>query len=536
MGDRGELDDLDGLRELAELVAAGWKASASRATTAGRERAIMRLFGVGDLDRDGQPLAGRVVERYLASNPARLAGGIALPFSMAMVEYDLPPQELALNVASGAVDLGLEASLLEDPDRRAAATAQATALALAARDRVDANRTARLELRSLLGDAPRPWGAAMLLEPAIVDAVAEASRAITTGADVIAVEIPPGRELAQRAAGAGRRIEPWHPAPTSRGGLGTFDPGGPPVPAGSQRALRVLRRAVDEAAAERGAYVRLATWAPLLGAPEQAVVAGFERLDLVAADPVQEIVAGRIDPDRAMADHAFAYRLLARADAALLVSAGPLLVAPDLAAGMPSDAATRSGRALALQLAVCAFARGLGMPPDGILAGAIPDWTVDEPRAPACAAAEVDLRRQLLPDHPLGFVEPPRTGAASLAWWALVSALLPGAPSAGLVALRGPRADGALPALAATTRVASGLGNARGPSPLAGVALDHARAVVTIARATLEALLDRGWPAVLGGDGSAGEALGADAVASLVEPFDPLVVQAGEPPRPLVSA
>ena len=58
-----------------------------------------------------------------------LGGGIALPFAMALLEYDLEPQQLALDVASGAVDLALEAELLREPDRRAVAEAEATRLA-----------------------------------------------------------------------------------------------------------------------------------------------------------------------------------------------------------------------------------------------------------------------------------------------------------------------------------------------------------------------------------------------------------------------
>jgi hypothetical protein len=369
----------------------------------------------------------------------------------------------------------------------------------------------------------------------MVDAIAEAGRVIAGGADLVFVDVPPGRELTQRAADAGQRIKPWRPGPASRGGLGSLDPAGAPVPTGSQRGLAVLRGAVDEAGAERAAYVRLATVAPPLGAPEQAVVAAFERVDLVATDLAQEIVGGRIAPDRALADHAFAYRLLARAQASLVVGAGPLVVGPDLAAGIPSDPATRAGRALALQLAACAFARASGIAPERIIAGALPDWTVDEPRGPACAAAEVELRRQLLTDHPIAFMEPPGSRPGSPVWWALVAALLPHASRAALVLPRGDHDDRVLPPLAAMTHTAAALGDAHGPASLSGHALDHARMVVDVARSTLEALLEGGWSSIIGEAGQR-EALGPDTVALRSEPFDPLAPLAAEPGRPLVSA
>ena len=78
----------------------------------------------------------------------------------------------------------------------------------------------------------------------------------------------------------------------------------------------------------RRAYVRLATAAPALGAPEGAVVAAFERIDLLASDAMAEIVANAVEPDRALADHAFAHRLARRAGTMIIVGPGPLVVAP----------------------------------------------------------------------------------------------------------------------------------------------------------------------------------------------------------------
>ena len=108
--------------------------------------------------------------------------------------------------------------------------------------------------------------------------------------------------------------------------------------------------------------------------------------------------------------------------------AGPLLVAPDLASGVPSDPATRAGRALALQLLAVALARRDGLPPDAVVVGALPDWLVDEPDAPARAAAEIALRRALLPEHALAFVEPAAARRTRpRRWHAIVAALLPDA-------------------------------------------------------------------------------------------------------------
>ena len=179
-----------------------------------------------------------------------------------------------------------------------------------------------------------------------------------------------------------------------------------PAPSGSQRGLAEVRLAIDEAAAERRAYARLATAALPLAGPEQAVVAAFERVDIVDGDPIAEVVDGNVDPDRALADHAFAHRLLARSGSAVVLGAGPLVVAPGPGPGAPSGPATLAGRALALQLLGAALARRDGIPADRILVGTIPPWLIEERNAGALAIAQVLLRRAALPGHPLVFEEP----------------------------------------------------------------------------------------------------------------------------------
>ena len=173
--------------------------------------------------------------------------------------------------------------------------------------------------------------------------------------------------------------------------------------------------------------------------PEGAVVAAFERVDLVEADPMAEIVVGGVDPDRSLADHAFARRLHRRADTFVSIGPGPLVVAPDLHSGVPSDPATRSGRALALQLLGVALARADGLSADRIVVGAYPAWLADEPSAAARIIAEVDVRRALFADHLIRFDEPPADGHAAgpgSAWSFVVAAALARTGSSALLMRR----------------------------------------------------------------------------------------------------
>ena len=513
----------------------------------------MRLFGVAGVDRSGRPLAGAAVDRWMASTRDGLGGGIALPFAIALLEYDLDPQQLATDVASGAVDLALEAELLREPDRRAVAEAEAARLAGVAIERMDNDRVARRELLDLLGDARRPWLGTTVAEPDLDDALDEVADLAGAGYDLLRVEVPIGRELADRLHDAGLDVPEWHPRErppfrpgraASGGGARTGAAPGTdaddlaltePAPSGSQRALARLRRVADGVAAERRGYVRLGMAIPPLGVPEGAVVAAFERVDLVEADPVAEIVAGGVDPDRALADHAFARRLHRRADTLVSIGPGPLVVAPDLASGVPSEVATRSGRALALQLVGVALARADGIPAQRIVVGAYPGWLADEPAATARVLAEVVVRRRAFPNQVMRFDEPSgpeQESAAAGAWPYLLAAALARSGTESLVMRRShvdPRraaAEGR--AAAATAADVAGVSN---PGPLSGPAEAHAAAMVTAAMATLERLADLGWRAVVGepprrgdhGDGAVvRRAIGGDAVAERTESFDPL--------------
>jgi D-Lysine 5,6-aminomutase TIM-barrel domain of alpha subunit len=511
---------LDGLISRAEALAGAWGSRARASTTRGQQRAILRLFGVDGVDVAGRPLGGAVVDRWLAGDPRGLANGIALPFAMALLEYDVEAQQLATDIAAGTVDLSLELDLLREPDRRAAAEDEARRLASTALARIDAERIVRRETLDLLGDATRPWLTTTLREPELDRALGEAVGLVQAGLDCVRVEVPIGRELADRLSDAGRQAREWRPGgtPGSRGGS--------PVPTGSQRALGMLRRAIDGAAAERRAYIRLATSVPALGAPEGAVVAAFERVDIIDSDAMAEIVADSVEPDRALADHAFAHRLARRAGTSILVGPGPLVVAPDLNRGVPSDAATRAGRALALQLLGVALARADGLARDQIIVGGLPRWLTEESNPGARAVAEISIRRMLFEGHPIAFVEPVVDANRSGSWpWIQAAAAVRAGDVAMIVRAVRARADDAstLTAARSAARVSSEVAASTESSELSGVALDHADRTVSAASATLDRLADEGWRSITGDPPGGGRGRGhsSEAVAERTDPFDP---------------
>ena len=485
---------LDRLLERADALAARLGPPARAATTVGIERATMRLLGVSGLDRAGGPLAAAVVDRATAGDPGRLARGVLLPFSAALLLYGSTPQELALDVASGSVDLDLEAEALLDPDRGRAARDEAGRLLAIALERIDANRTARHETVDLLGDAPRPWVGASLRSVLVHDACDEAAILVSGGADVVRVRVPASRELADRLHDLGASLpdEDLVRLPVAPRGSGEV------APAGSQRGLEMLRVVVDEAAAERRAYARIATATRALAAPEQAVVASFERIDIVEADPIAEIVDIGVDADRALADHSFARRLARRAGARVLLGPGPLVVAPDLATGRPAAPEVRAGRAVALRALGIALARGDGLADADLLLGALPSWLLDEHDAGTLAVVCVALEHRLHPSVELVLEEPPRMTDAASRWGQLLvpSALLGTAPGLILRDMDSGTVAAGVDGARTAAEIADELGSSLEPLALGPAGIALAGRVVDAAIATLVDLEARGWDAV----------------------------------------
>ncbi len=528
----------DEIRKRAGDLAGRLSADARGSASIAQERAILRMLGVDGLDLAGRPLASSVSDRYCGSDQKRLASGVLLPLVVAMLEYDLPPRETALEVASGAIDLGLEGELLARPDRLLPAEQRAIAMLEAAAARIDANRTATREMREVLGSPPEPHLGATVRSSEVESAEDEIGSLVAHGAGVVEVKVPASWELtevkrlagfdtgrsrgvgrgpggAAVAAGSGRAGEAMRSAPAGRSRLirgrereaaqSTSISFGSPVPAGSQRGLAELRRAADDASAERGCYASLMTVTSAFAAPEQAVVAAFERIDYVEADPIREIVEDNVYPERAVAEDSFAHRVEARAGSRLLLGAGPLALGAEVAAGVPSDVAARAGRALALQALGVELSLADGLVTQRILLGCIPSWMVGGGDA-AGVFLQVLVRRIVFPDHPL-VVTGPVAGLTTPAAAAVLSTALT-AGGVSLVLDRGVRDVSAGAAdLAAIAAGAEGLrsaltGGAAAPHLLRGAADALAGRILDEAALTLEKLSSDGWASLLGPAGS----------------------------------
>jgi hypothetical protein len=509
------------LRQQAADLARSLSTQARGSATTAQARAVLRMVGVDGLDRAGRPLAGSTLERFCGSDPSRLAEGVLLPLALAAASREQTPRDVALEVAAGTIDLVAVAGSA-DESLRAAGQVRASELLSAAVAHFDANRTAARIQREILGSPRQPWLGLALESSDTSAAAGEIRRLGAQGVDVVQITVPASWEFAEarRATGLdegtdeaggstrGARLGRRHAGRGARRRLPL--PQLPrlerqAMPAGSQRGLAELRRVADQAAAERGSYVSLMTVTSAFAAPEQAVVAAFERIDFIEADPMREIVEHNVDPDRAIADHAFAHLLQARAGCGVVVGAGPLTLGTELARGVPSDPATRAGRALALQALGAELALACGLPAEQLLLGAVPGWMTDVSGALPCLV-QTWLRRAAFPGHSL-VVEMPRPasarGGASASWAAPLVASLSGAPAALVIVAPGSRAtESGAADLAAAAAAATTLRTTLGDGALHGDAQELAAQTARAARRTLERLAAEGWASLLGSAGA----------------------------------
>ena len=500
----------DEVRRLADGLAVGLSAAARSRTSVACQRALLRAVGVDGLAPDGRPLARQVVSRYVDSDRGLLQSGVALPFALAAYEYDLDPQQLALEIVAGHVDLASEAQLLPDRARSAPAAELLDAWLAAADDRFEANRVARAELLALFGDPPVPWLA--VEEPAFDarDAALDASALVAAGADMVRVRVPRDGEL-RDDIGALSDEDDWPTGPDA------------PPPAGSQRGLARVRAALDEAAARNDRYPRLAARRVGLAAPELAIVAGFERVDVVFVDPFDAMSELHVDADRALADHAFAHALLARAGTRLVLGPGPLVQQPASEASAPAS----SGRALALQALSHAFTLHNGFPPERLEISAIPAISFERGWK-ARGLVEVALRSLLFPGHRLVIDAHvadanPESVAPALVTW-LASGADVGAVFDTAQSTRSRQARGAL---RAAVDASLALGRGRSIGPLRGAALEHAAGALRAAVETLQEIGEAGIAALV----PPGERLGAEGLAEIDGELDRATAWVLGPPR-----
>jgi hypothetical protein len=198
----------------------------------------------------------------------------------------------------------------------------------------------------------------------------------------------------------------------------------------------------------------------------------------------------------------------------VVIGPGPLALGADVASGIPADAATRAGRALALQALGVELALVDGLAAERLMLGAVPDWAAGDGDA-SSILVQAWLRSALFPGHRLvlgggaDWIGAGRSAAAVAA--------LAGAP---LSLVLEPSAAGNVPSIAAELAAAAGAAGAvrasLGDGAIHGDAAELAARTLRAADGVLERLAAEGWESLLGpaGGDADGDRLGGSAVVA----------------------
>jgi len=248
-------------------------------TTVAVERTVCRLLGIDGKNELDIPLPNVVVD-HLAQHEL-LAAGAALMVGSAMVALDLSPQEIAMQIDSGLLDL----SKLPVGDV-AKIKERVGAVALDAVGRIRKNRAERERLLEKFGDKAGPYVYVIVATGNIYEDVTQAIAAVRQGADIIAVIRTTGQSLLDYVPfGA-----------TTEGFGGTY---------ATQENFRIMRKALDTAGEEVGRYIRLCNYCSGLCMPEIAAMGALERLDMMLNDALYGILFRDINMKRTIVDQYF---------------------------------------------------------------------------------------------------------------------------------------------------------------------------------------------------------------------------------------
>ncbi|MCL2558411.1 MAG: lysine 5,6-aminomutase subunit alpha, partial [Treponema sp.] len=224
-------------------------------TTDTVERAICRLLGIDGSDSVGVPLPNIVV-RHIAEKQL-LPTGAALLVGNAMLKLGLSSQQIAEKICSGDLDIcSLPIANISEIKAIVSATAAQTV------EKIRRNRQTRSELLDKYGDKTEPYLYLIVASGNIYEDITQAVAAAKQGADVIAVIRSTGQSLLDYV--------PY--GATTEGFGGTL---------ATQENFRLMRRALDDAGAEVGRYIRLCNYCSGLCMPEIAAMGALERLDVM---------------------------------------------------------------------------------------------------------------------------------------------------------------------------------------------------------------------------------------------------------------
>lgn len=248
-------------------------------TTVAVERTVCRLMGIDGVDENQVPLPNVVVDDLKAKGV--LGEGALFYIANAMVQTGLTPQQIAEQVAKGAIDL-----TRMEVAGKAALQHVLQPVVESSIKRIRERRQRREQYLNTIGEGSKPYLYVIVATGNIYEDVVQAQAAARQGADIIAVIRTTGQSLLDYV--------PY--GATTEGFGGTF---------ATQENFRIMRKALDEVGEELGRYIRLCNYCSGLCMPEIAIMGAFEGLDVMLNDALYGILFRDINMQRTLIDQYF---------------------------------------------------------------------------------------------------------------------------------------------------------------------------------------------------------------------------------------
>ncbi len=365
---RIDRDAVSDARRLAAAIVDPISDFIERHTTVAVERSVIRLLGVDGIDREGIPLANRIVDAL-----ADPACGAARAIGAAVAETGRTPQQIADALVAGEA--------LPDPAATPVAAIRAALAPYARRaiEAIDARRRERDAWLHRLPQAPPPFLYVIVASGDIFADRTAAVAAAEAGAQIIAVIRSTAQSLLDYV--------PY--GATTEGFGGTY---------ATQENFRIMRAALDEVSERLGRYVMLTNYASGLCMPEIATLAALERLDMLLNDSMYGILFRDINMKRTFVDQHFSRLLNARSGIIINTGEDNYLTT--------ADAVEQAPAVLASQFINEAFAHRAGMADAQIGLGDAYEIDPDLEDGFLLQLAQAQLARQCFPDSPLKYMPP----------------------------------------------------------------------------------------------------------------------------------
>jgi len=363
---------IDLARRYAQNIAKDTQDFINLHTTVAVERTICRLLGIDGKNEMDVPLPNVVVDHL--AECGLLSVGAALIVGNAMAELNLSPQEIAVNINSGQIDLSkITIGNISEIRQKVGVIAENTI------SQIRQNRNKREQLLQKYGDKAGPYIYVIVATGNIYEDVTQAVAAARQGADIIAVIRTTGQSLLDYV--------PY--GATTEGFGGTY---------ATQENFKIMRKALDDVGAELSRYIRLCNYASGLCMPEIAAMGALERLDVMLNDALYGILFRDINMKRTIIDQYFS-RVI-NGFAGIIINTGEdnyLTTA---------DAVEEAHTVLTSQFLNEQFARMAGLPPSQMGLGHAFEISPDVNNGFLFELAQAQMAREIFPDAPLKYMPP----------------------------------------------------------------------------------------------------------------------------------